>query len=84
MTYNVSDMKLAVHSDACYLSKPKARNRAEGHLFLSNEASVSGNNAAVLNIAHILKPVMSSATEYELTALNIMAHEAVYIHHSVL
>ena len=38
-----------------------------------------GNNGAVLNIAHIIKHVMSSATEAELAAMYIMAREAVYI-----
>jgi hypothetical protein len=33
----------------------------------------------VLNIAHIIKNVMSSATEAELAGLYIMAREAVYI-----
>ena len=28
LTYNASDMKLAAHSDASYLSEPKARSRA--------------------------------------------------------
>ena len=37
------------------------------------------NNGAILNIAHIIKHVMSSATEAELAALYIMAREAVYI-----
>ena len=36
-------------------------------------------NGAVLNIAHIIKNVMSSATEAELAGLYIMAREAVYI-----
>ena len=77
MTYNASDMKLAVHSDASYLSEPKARSRAGGHFFLSNEGTVPGNNVAVLNIAHIIKHVMSPATKSELAALYIMAKEAV-------
>jgi hypothetical protein len=34
---------------------------------------------AILNIAHIIKHVMASATEAELAALYIIAHEAVYI-----
>ena len=79
LTYKASDMKLAVHSDASYLSEPKARSRAGGHFFLSDESTVPGNNGAVLNIAHIIKHVMSSATEAELAALYIMAREAVYI-----
>jgi hypothetical protein len=35
LTYKRSDMVLVVHSDASYLSKPKARSRAGGHFFLS-------------------------------------------------
>ena len=72
-------MVLAVHSDAGYLNKPKARSRAGGHFFLSNNSNIPPNNGAVLNIAHIIKHVMSSATKAELAALYIMAREAVYI-----
>ena len=79
LTYHASEMKLAVHSDASYLSEPKARSRAGGHFFLSNGADIPPNNGAILNIAHIIKHVMSSATEAELAALYIMAREAVYI-----
>jgi len=79
ITYNASEMKLAAHSDASYLSEPKARSRAGGHFFLSNGADIPSNNGAVLNIAHIIKHVMTSATEAELAALYIMAREAVYI-----
>ena len=79
ITYSASDMKLAAHSDASYLSEPKARSRAGGHFFLSNEAEIPPNNGAILNIAHIIKHVMTSATEAELAALYIMAREAVYI-----
>jgi len=78
-TYNASNMKLAVHSDASYLSEPKACSRAGGHFFLSNDADIPANNGAILNIAHIIKHVMSSTTEAELVALYIMAGEAVYI-----
>ena len=79
LTYKRSDMKLAVHSDASYLSEPKARSRAGGHFFLSFDEKIPRNNGAILNIAHIIKHVMSSATEAELAALYIMAREAVYI-----
>lgn len=79
ITYNASDMILAGHSDASYLSEPKARSRAGGHFFLSHNAADPPNNGAVLNIAHIIKNVMSSATEAELAALYIMAREAVYM-----
>ena len=79
ITYNASDMILATHSDASYLSEPKARSRAGGHFFLSTNAEVPPNNGTVLNIAHIIKNVMSSATEAELAALYIVAREAVYM-----
>ena len=79
ITYNASEMILAAHSDASYLSEPEARSRAGGHFFLSTNAEIPPNNGAVLNIAHIIKHVMSSATEAELGALYIMAREAVYI-----
>ena len=72
-------MKLAVHSNASYLSKPKARSRAGGHFFLSNDSTIPQNNGAILKIAHIIRHVMSSATYAKLTALYIMAREAVYI-----
>ena len=72
-------MVLAVHSDASYLSEPKARSRAGGHFFMSLNHNDPPNKSAILNIAHIIKNVMSSATEAELAALYIMAREAVYI-----
>jgi hypothetical protein len=79
LTYNASEMVLAAHSDASYLSESNARSRAGGHFFLSSDSTIPQNNGAVLNIAHIIKHVMSSATEAELAGLYIMAREAVYI-----
>ena len=79
ITYTNSDMKLTVHSNASYPSKPKARIQAGSHFFLSNEATIPQNNGNIINIAHIIKHVMTSATEAELAALYIMAHKAVYI-----
>ena len=73
LTYSTSDMKLAVHNDASYLNEPQAHSRTGGHFFLSNEATITANIGAVLNIAHIIKHIMTSATEAELAALYIMA-----------
>ena len=78
LSYHASNMIVAVHSDASYLSEPGARSRAGGHFFLSSDTPIPPNNgAAVLNIA--IKNVMLSATEAELAGLYIMAREAVYI-----
>jgi hypothetical protein len=79
LTYKKSDMVLAVHSDASYLSKPQARSRAGGHFFLAGEADDPPNNGAILNISKIMKAVMSSAADAELGALYINACEAVPI-----
>ncbi len=79
LSYHASDMVLAVHSNASYLSKPKAQSQVGGHFFLSSNTTVPPNNGAILNIAHITKNVMSSATEAELAGLYIMARKAIYI-----
>ena len=81
LTYSASDMVLAVHSDASYLNELEARSRAGGHFFLSSNAAIPANNGAILNVAKIIKNVMSSAAEAELGAIYIMAREAVYIRH---
>eukprot|EP00804_Cyclotella_cryptica_P005371 CCRYP_017428-RA/>CCRYP_017428-RA protein AED:0.30 eAED:0.30 QI:0/0/0/1/1/1/2/0/492 len=77
---NASKMILRVHSNASYFSEPNARSRAGGHFFLSTNASVPPNNEAILNIAHIIKHIMASATHAELGVLYITALEAIYLH----
>lgn len=46
---------------------------------MSTNAENPPNNGAILNIAHIIKHIMLSATEDGLVALYIMKREAVYI-----
>ncbi len=77
LTYKCSDMVLVVHSDASYLSKPKAQSRSGGHFFLSSDTEDPINNGAVLNIPQLIKAVMFSTAEAELGALYINAREAV-------
>ena len=79
LTYHASDMVLAVHSDAGYNNMSKARSRAGGLFFMSNNEDIPPPNGAVLNIAQIIKAVMSSAAEAELGALFINAKEEMYI-----
>eukprot|EP00804_Cyclotella_cryptica_P007134 CCRYP_020036-RA/>CCRYP_020036-RA protein AED:0.40 eAED:0.41 QI:0/0/0/1/0/0/3/0/479 len=81
VTYRVSDMILAAHSDASYLSETNARSRAGGHFFLSENDHYPNNNGAVLTIAQIIKAVMSSAAEAELGALYINAREVIPLRH---
>ena len=63
VTYYTSDMVLAVHSDASYLSKSNARSRAGGIFFMSNNSADPPNNGAVLAISQIIKAVIFSAAE---------------------
>jgi hypothetical protein len=79
LIYHASDMILAAHSDASYLSEPNGCSRAGSHFFLSSNADIPPNNDTILNLAHIIKHVMASATEAKLAALYITAHEAIYI-----
>ena len=79
ITYRASDMILAIHSDASYLSEAKARSRAGGHHFLSENVVFPPNNGAVLNISTIIRAVMSSAAEAELGALFLNAKAAIPI-----
>ena len=81
VTYRKSDMVLALHSDASYLSETKARSRAGGHFFCSEDKEDPPNNGAVLAVSQIIKAVMSSAAEAELGALYINAREAVPMRH---
>jgi hypothetical protein len=77
VTYQASNMKLAVHSNALYLSEPKAYSQAGGHMFMAGTEEIPINNGAVLNILQIIKAVMSSATEIKLSKLFINAKTTV-------
>jgi hypothetical protein len=77
LTYHASGMVLVIHSNASYLSEPKARSQAGGHYFMSSDTADPSNNRAVLNIAQLIKTVMSLVAEAELRALYINACKAV-------
>ena len=64
-------------SEKSYLSKSKARSRAGGHRYLSNQPSPQPPppNGPILNIAKILRHVMSSTAKAKLGALFLNAKE---------
>jgi hypothetical protein len=72
-------MILNVHSDALYLSAPKARNCAGGYFFLGSIPQ-DGNpiklNGAIHITCTILKLVAASAAKAKLGALFLNAQEA--------
>ena len=77
LTYCASDMVLNIHSNASYLTEPKTRSRAGGHWFMSSNEECAKNNGAVLNIAKIIRNVMTSAAGAEIGALYINTRQAI-------
>jgi hypothetical protein len=77
ITYRASNMVLAAHSSASFLSKPKSRSRSGGHIFLSEDDPIPHNNGPLLYIARVTRSVCSSALEAEMGALYIVAQEMV-------
>jgi hypothetical protein len=67
-TYQASDMRLAIHSNASYLSEPNACSRAGGPMFMAGMDDIPINSGAVLNILQIIRAVMSLAAEAKLGA----------------
>ena len=69
--YTTSDMILHIHSDASYLSKPRARSRAGGHYFLGDKRPDISKppttrlhlNIPIHSISQIMSNVMGSAAE---------------------
>jgi hypothetical protein len=90
LRYSASDMILHVHSDASYLSEPKARSRAGGFFFLSklppNPTTAPKPtdipppiNGAIHTLSSIMRVVLSSATEAEMGALFHNAKDAAWL-----
>ncbi len=76
--YRASDMILNVHSNASYLSAPKARSCAVGYFFLGSILQDSEPmiiNGAIHITCTILKLVAVSAAKAELGALFLNAQE---------
>ena len=65
--YTASDMIRSVHSDAAYLVASNTRCRADGFILLGNSNEVIVNSSIAF-IAKIIKNVMASAAEAEVSA----------------
>jgi hypothetical protein len=78
--YFASEIALQIQSDASYLSITKGRSRASGHIYLGTASKSTKpllNNDAVLTVSGILKNVMSSAAEAEVSRLFVNTKEKV-------
>ena len=67
--YRASGMVLSGHSNAGFNNETKARSRSGAHIFLSEYESIPCWNGPVLTIAQIMRYVVSSAAEAEMTDL---------------
>jgi hypothetical protein len=81
VTYHTSNMVLAGHSNASYLSKSNPKSRARGHFFMSSNVELPPNNSVVSTILQIIKAVISLAAEAEVGALFINCRKAVSARH---
>ena len=77
LTYAASAIVLNIHSDASYLTQPKARSRAGGYWFMTTQKRNAKNNDAVLNIAKIIRNVATSAASAEIVGLFINTRQAI-------
>ena len=80
--FYASGMILYIHSDASYLSEPKARSRVGGFFYLGNKNEPNNNphpNRPVHIESRIMKNVMSSAAEAETGALFHNGQECAHI-----
>ena len=73
----------AVHSDAGFNNETRARSRAGAHIFLSENESIPRWNGPILTISQIMKYVVSSYAEAEMTALFLTAKEMVTFSHTL-
>ena len=76
--YHASDMILQAHSDASYLTAPKARSRAGGYFFLGSlprDGHPIRLNGAIDIMCEVLKSVAASAAEAELGARFLTARK---------
>ena len=64
-----SDMMLALHSYASYLSARKSKSKAAGQFLLGKQNIESFNNGAIMTLSKIIKHVMSSYSEAETAAI---------------
>ena len=71
ITYRARDIVAAAHADDSLLNVSKGRSHAGVHIFLSEDYHVLRLNGPILTIAQMIKFVISSVAESELSGLFI-------------
>ena len=68
ITYQASDMILALHSDGSYHPEPDSKSKAGEHFYLTQSGNYNVPNGAVQTLSKVIKYVMSSAGEAEVAS----------------
>ena len=76
-------MILTANSGAGSHYEKKSRSRAESHIFLSENEPIPCFNGPILTIAQMMKYVLSSAAEVEMSSLFLTAKEMVPVRHTL-
>jgi len=72
LTFKKSNMILAIHSNASYLTESKARIMAGGHFYLADESKEEEpSNGPVHSIAQVIRNMMTLAANSKIGALFI-------------
>ena len=82
--YRASNMVLAGYADAGFNNETRSRSRVGAHIFLSENESIPWWNCPVLTIAQMMKYVVSSAAEAEMTALFLAEKEMVPLRNTLI
>ena len=69
ITFRAINMILAAHTETVFHNESKALSCVGDHIFLYEDETQPKWNGTVLNLAHIIKLVMSSASETDLGVL---------------
>jgi hypothetical protein len=83
-TYRASNMILCAHADAGFNNKSKGCSQAGAHIFVSKNEPFPKHKGPILSISQIMKFVMSSAAEAELSALYTTAKEMVPLQQTLI
>eukprot|EP00957_Ditylum_brightwellii_P167593 12758518-Ditylum_brightwellii.AAC.1 len=78
--FMASDMILAVHLDALYISKSNTRSQAAGNFYLATKNDGDYNNGAILTLSTFIQHVVALALKAKLAALFYNSREAVPPH----
>ena len=77
-------MIILLHSDASYLSVTKARSRAGGYHYMSDDSEYPPDNVPIQNVCKIMTNVMEYVAGAEIGEIFISAKESVPEHTTMI